>query len=459
MLFNSSLFILIFLPLALCAFYLASGRRFARLGVLCVASLAFYGYWDVRFLPLLVGSVVANWLLVQLFGRNRARLLPLVGVALNLAVLGVFKYADFVVGNLAELAGQSHGGFNIVLPIGISFFTFQQISYLVDLQRGEKRVYCFVEYAAFVMFFPQLIAGPIVRHHEIIGQFDLPPARGAEFYENMSRGSVLFAIGLLKKVAIADQLGQIGDPLFGRAAAGDLLNLTEAWAADLAFTLQIYFDFSGYSDMAIGLALMFGYRLPINFDAPYRSASIREFWRRWHMTLSRFLRDYVYIALGGNRRGRVRQAVYLLVTMLLGGLWHGAAWTFVLWGGLHGGALAINTVWDRLGLPMPRFLGWLLTILFVMFTWVLFRAEDFETAWRMMASMTGFYGVGAVVSDNLWLLAVASTVALLAPTSQRIVFARLRPNRWTAPVIAAAFVFVLLMIGGAPHDEFIYFQF
>ena len=424
MLFHSSLFLLIFLPLVLVAYYLLAGRRTARLGLLSIASLAFYGYWDVRFLPLLAGSVIANWLLVQWFaGRRSWRFLPLAGVALNLVVLGVFKYADFFAGSFAALGGQRHHGFDIVLPIGISFFTFQQISYLVDLKRGERRIYGFVEYSAFVTFFPQLIAGPIVRHHEIIGQFDADPRR-IGMGENLSRGYVLLVIGLFKKVMLADHFARIADPLFARAATegAEPLRWSETWVADVAFTLQIYFDFSGYSDMAIGLALMFGLRLPPNFEAPYRAVSVREFWRRWHMTLSRFLRDYVYIAFGGNRRGPQRQAVYLMLTMLLGGLWHGAAWTFVLWGGLHGAALVVNVAWHRLGFPMPRLFGWLLTVMFVTVAWVLFRADGFDAAWLMVTTMAGAYGFGIEVEvERLWLLAVGAAIVLLAPISQRFV--------------------------------------
>ncbi len=312
------------------------------------ASLVFYGWWDVRFVPLLVALTLANWLVVRAYGRWRRDAWLVGGVVMNLAVLGVCKYADFAADTLAELLGTAHHPFGIVLPLGISFFTFQKISYLVDLRRGDRHVYGLLEFAAFVTFFPQLIAGPLVRHNEIIPQFALPPRRPG-VWENLSRGAALFLIGLAKKAAVADTVAQVCDPMFARVAAGAHPSLAEAWAAAGTYTLQIYFDFSGYSDMAIGLALMFGFRLPLNFAAPYRAASIREFWRRWHITLSRFLRDYLYIPLGGNRAGRARQAANVVATMLLGGLWHGAAWTFVAWGGLHGLALAANSAWDRAG--------------------------------------------------------------------------------------------------------------
>ncbi len=457
MLFNSTIFILAFLPLTLLAYYLAAGSRRVRLAVLCLASVVFYAYWDVRFVPLLAVSATANWLLVQAFARRGASILPVAGVALNLAVLGLFKYADFFAGSLLFVGGQTFDGFNIILPIGISFFTFQQISYLVDLRRGEKRIYGFLEYFLFVTFFPQLIAGPIVRHNEIISQYDADP-RVPEVWERLSRGFVLFLIGLFKKVVLADQLALIADPLFEKAG-GTALSLAESWAADLAFTLQIYFDFSGYSDMAIGLGLMFGFRLPRNFEAPYRATSIREFWRRWHMTLSRFLRDYLYISMGGNRHGRLRQVGAVVVTMLLGGLWHGAAWTFVAWGGLHGAALALNAEWKRRGAAMWAPIGWCLTILFVMVTWVLFRAPDFTTAGDMLLSMVGVNGMGSAGFDDAWLLAAGSVVALFGVQSHKIAFAEVRPRWWMAAGTATALVFVLIMIGGAPQNEFIYFQF
>jgi D-alanyl-lipoteichoic acid acyltransferase DltB (MBOAT superfamily) len=458
MLFNSTIFILLFLPPVLAAYYMLAGNRRARLALLSLASLAFYGYWDVRFVPLLAGSAVGNWLLVQVFARHPVRHLPLLGVALNLLLLCVFKYTNFLASTLAAVADRPFRGFDIILPIGISFFTFQQVSYLMDLKRGKAPIYGFQDYFLFITFFPQLIAGPIVRHHEIIPQYDRDPRR-AETWENLSRGALLFLIGLCKKVVLADQLALIADPFFEAARTGQVLNLAEAWSADLAYTLQIYFDFSGYSDMAIGLGLMCGFRLPVNFDAPYRAASIQEFWRRWHMTLSRFLRDYVYISLGGNRRGRMRQAANVAVTFLLGGLWHGAAWTFVAWGGLHALALAASGLWRRYFGPLPRALGWALTLLFVMVAWVVFRAADFATAASVLRSMAGANGLGPAALEDGWLLAFGSGVALLGMSSHRILRAHFQPRWWVAVPAAGVLVFVLLMIGGSPQNEFIYFQF
>jgi len=458
MLFNSQAFILAFLPVVLAAYYAAAGRAVLRQAVMVTASLVFYGWWDIRFVPLLLALMLANWGLVRLFAAWRRDAVLVAGVALNLAVLGVCKYANFAADTLAALFGTAHTPWGIVLPLGISFFTFQKISYLVDLRRGDRHVYGLLEFAAFVTFFPQLIAGPLVRHNEIIPQFALDPRR-PELWENLARGGVLFTIGLAKKAAVADTVAQACDPLYARAAAGVAPSLAEAWAAAGSYALQIYFDFSGYSDMAIGLALMFGFRLPFNFDAPYRAVSMRDFWRRWHMTLSRFLRDYVYIPLGGNRAGPGRQAVNVVGTMLLGGLWHGAAWTFVAWGGLHGVALAVNGAWNRSGRRMPPLAGWALTLLFVVATWVLFRSPDFATAARVLAGMAGAHGVGHVHVDNAALVAIAALVAVLGPSSQDAALTRLRPSLWFAVPAGAALVFLLLLVGGRIPNEFIYFQF
>ena len=456
MLFNSQAFILGFLPGVLALYYAAARWRAGRQAVLVTASLLFYGWWDVRFVPLLVALTVANWLVVQAYARWRRDALLVAGVMLNLLVLGVCKYANFAAGFWTALWGGTHQPWAIVLPLGISFFTFQKISYLVDLRRGDRHVYGLLEFAAFVTFFPQLIAGPLVRHNEIIPQFALPPRRPA-MWENLARGAVLFAIGLAKKAAIADTLAPVCDPLFARAAAGPL-NGAEAWAAAGAYTLQIYYDFSGYSDMAIGLGLMFGLRLPFNFASPYRAVSIRDFWRRWHITLSRFLRDYVYIPLGGNRHGPARQAAGVVATMLLGGLWHGAAWTFVAWGGLHGVALAANGAWVRAGLRMPAALGWAATLLFVIAGWVLFRAPDFATAAGVLGSMAGAHGVGRVHVDNAAVLLLA-IAALALPPSQDLALKHLRATPWLAVPIGLAVVFLLLLVGGRVPNEFIYFQF
>jgi len=459
MLFHSQLFLFVFLPLCLAGYYLLARSRAARGWWLLAASLLFYGYWDLRLLPLLVGSITVNWLFARFLGLSRRKATLLAGVALNLAVLGLFKYADFFGESLAALTGASFRPWGIVLPLGISFFTFQQISYLVDLRKGAAPVYGFRDYAMYVSFFPQLIAGPIVRHGELIFQFDADPRRpGLE--ERFLRGFGLLGMGLAKKLFLADGLAAIATPLFDGAAGGRALTFAEGWIAAAAYTFQLYFDFSGYSDMAIGLALLFGFVLPFNFNAPYKSTSIRDFWRRWHMTLSRFLRDYLYIALGGNRRGQAAQMAFLMATMLLGGLWHGAGWTFVAWGGLHGLGLMVNHLWRGAGLRLPAVVGWALTFLFVMAGWVLFRADSFAAAADILAAMAGGNGLAlAAGARDLWLIAIAAAVALIPPTSQRLVTELMVPRRAVGLAIGALLVAVLLQAGGGDAAEFIYFQF
>ncbi|MBT5414561.1 MAG: MBOAT family protein [Rhodospirillaceae bacterium] len=462
MLFASQVFLIAFLPAVLALYYLAAGRARLRIWLLIVASLVFYGYWDLRLVPLLLASVGVNWLFARAIGEGAGRWHVVAGVGLNLLVLGIFKYADFFAGNLEALFGLEHRAWGIVLPLGISFFTFQQVSYLVDRARDRAPLYRFDDYALFVTFFPQLIAGPIVRHNEIILQYALHPLRPG-FDERFSRGLTLLVIGLAKKTLLADQLAPIADPLYAASAAGTALGTIEAWLAAIAFGFQIYFDFSGYSDMAIGLGLLFGFALPLNFNAPYRSISIREFWRRWHMTLSRFLRDYLYIPLGGNRHGVVRMMLALMATMLLGGLWHGAAWTFVVWGGMHGLALAVQRAWGQAGIALPRVVGWAATMLVVFLAWVMFRAESFASAWSIWAAMAGGGegGIALAIAEpaDLWLIALCAFVVLALPVSQRLALERLRPSRLSAAAAGAALLYVTLLVGGGRAVEFIYFQF
>ena len=388
MLFNSQLFILGFLPCVLALYYAAAASRRLRQLVLVGASLVFYGYWDIRFVPFLAGLTLANWLVVRAFGRWRHRALLTAGVVMNLAVLAVCKYANFAAASWDALLGATHQPWAIVLPLGISFFTFQKISYLVDLRRGDRHVYGLLEFAAFVTFFPQLIAGPLVRHNEIIPQFAAAPRR-PEMWENLARGAVLFSIGLLKKAALADTLALVVDPLFAQAAQAPL-TWQAAWVAAGCYMLQIYYDFSGYSDMAIGLGLMFGLHLPFNFAAPYRATSIRDFWRRWHITLSRFLRDYVYVPLRrqppGGRRCRRRTWWRRCCSAGCGMARPGPSSPGA---GCMGWAWRRTARWVRAGRRMPAPLGWALTLGFVLVGWVLFRAPDFAVAASLLGSMAG----------------------------------------------------------------------
>jgi len=405
-LFNSYEFIAVFLPAMLLGSWLTGrlGGRPAVVVWLVGGSLVFYAWWRPADLLVLVPSVVLNYALAAAVARFRARgearaaaITVAAGVALNLAVLGWFKYAGFFAETANALFEAGFVVHPIVLPLAISFFTFQQIAFLVDTGRGQAPACSPQSYALFVTFFPHLIAGPICQPRQMLPQFEQAPLSLRT--ESLALGTTVFVAGLFKKVVLADTLALFANPVFDAAIAGRPLSLLEAWAGALAYTLQLYFDFSGYSDMAIGLGRMLGISLPINFDSPYRATSMIDFWRRWHVSLSTFLRDYLYIPLGGNRRGRVRRYGNLLLTMLLGGLWHGAGWTFVFWGGLHGFALAVNHGWralrgsDRPATGWRQRAGWLTTFVVVVVGWVLFRAPTFEAAGNLLGGMAGLNGI------------------------------------------------------------------
>lgn len=454
MLFNSLPFVVGFLPPVLFGYWLLARYDGARLYFLLAASLFFYGYWNWRFEFLLLGSITGNWLFAEAYFRWRHRSLTVAAIVLNLLSLAAFKYLGFFAGILAEASGWRLPVPEILLPIGISFFTFHNIIYLADLYGGRAPRYRLRDYALYIALFPQILAGPLVRYYEIMPQFALSPLREG-WERRLAQGICLFLIGLGKKLLFADALASHADPIF--AAAGHrALSMGEAWTGTLSFPLQIYFDFSGYSDMAIGLALMLGFSLPLNFDAPYRAVSLREFWRRWHMTLSRFLRDYLYIPLGGNRHGLARQLAALLATMALGGLWHGAGWTFVLWGTLHGIGLAAGALWRRRFPPIPKPVGWALLTVFLLFTWILFRAPTLAAAWHLVAAL--MTGPAPSLPADLRTVAVAAAFALLGPTSQEIAD-RLRPSDWLAPAAALATLVLLFMLNNGPAYQFIYFRF
>src|SRR5712671_1280577 len=396
MLFSTYTFLFQFLPATVLAFA-AARRHSPRAGIMVLAgaSLFFYGAWRPVYLLLLVASIAVNFTLgLRMEDPLRRRATGSLGVVLNLAVLCYFKYTNFIFDSLNVLTGAPLPFVNIILPLGISFFTFQQIAYLVDVMRGARVERDIVSYTLFVSFFPHLIAGPLVHHAEMIPQFKR--GRSGRSALLAARGLAIFAAGLFKKVVIADNLAQFVTPVFAHLDAGGGVTTPWAWLATLAYSLQIYFDFSGYSDMAVGLALMFGIRLPVNFRSPYKATSIIEFWRRWHITLSRFLRDYLYIPLGGNRLGEQRRYQNLLVTMLLGGLWHGAAWNFVIWGGLHGIYLCINHLWRAWrgdggqASMLAKGFCWAVTFFAVVIAWVFFRAKTAAGAWQMLGSLFGF---------------------------------------------------------------------
>jgi alginate O-acetyltransferase complex protein AlgI len=399
MLFNSYPFLFGFLPIALGGFFLLARLQHRSAAAwLVLASLVFYGWWNPHFVALLLLSIGFNFACGRSLARHAgtrggARRLA-AAVTINLIVLGVFKYCNFFISTVDALSGAGWAQLPIVLPLGISFFTFTQIAYLVDVQRGLVKEYDPVHYALFVTYFPHLIAGPILHHKQMMPQFAAASTYRPRAHD-IAIGLAAFALGLAKKVLIADEFARLADPIFEAAEQGRDPRLVEAWVGALAYTFQLYFDFSGYSDMAIGLSRLFGVQLPLNFDSPYKSRNIIEFWRRWHISLSTFLRDYLYIPLGGNRRGPVRRYVNLFMTMLLGGLWHGASWTFVGWGALHGLYLMWNHLWQRLfpAARLPRLAGTALTFVAVVAGWVLFRASDFESAFRILGGLAGAHGV------------------------------------------------------------------
>jgi D-alanyl-lipoteichoic acid acyltransferase DltB (MBOAT superfamily) len=406
MLFNSLEFVFLFLPLTLVGFFNLGARSQYRLALawLLASAIFFYSWWNSANTIVLISSILFNYgigaaLTTQANRTVSKKITLFLGILVNLSVLGYFKYANFLVETTNALVNTNITLDKIALPLGISFFTFQQIAYLVDSYRGEtKSNYSFLNYATFVTFFPHLLAGPIIHHKSIITQFaDRTLYRFNS--ENLAIGITLFALGLFKKVVLADGVAPYANQVFTVANHPDVsLTFFEAWLGALAYTLQLYFDFSGYSDMAIGIAKMFGVQLPINFNSPYKSLNIIDFWRRWHITLSNFLRNYLYIPLGGNRKGEIRRNTNLMITMLLGGLWHGAGWSFVFWGGLHGVYLLINHQWRSFRQHIlkqdlnhnkhwSRLLSGLITFIAVVIGWVFFRARDMHVAWIVLQGM------------------------------------------------------------------------
>jgi len=387
LLFNSYIFIFAFLPVTFFIYFFLNKKRLteASKGFLVFSSLFFYSWWNIAYLPLILSSLLFNYIIGQSLSKViiRKKSILVVGIVSNIALLGYFKYSDFFIENLNYSFNSNMDLLHLVLPLAISFFTFQQISYLVDSYKRKVNEHDFLNYALFVTFFPQLIAGPIVHHKEMMPQFATPRNKVVN-YRNVSLGLFIFSIGLFKKVVIADTFAVWATTGFDTATT---LNLFEAWATSLSYTFQLYFDFSGYADMAIGAALLFNIKLPINFNSPYKAVNIQDFWRRWHITLSRFLRDYVYIPLGGNRKSEFRTYNNLLLTFIIGGVWHGAGWTFVFWGLLHGLGIVVHRVWSKFGFRMWTWLAWFITFNFINIAWVFFRAKEWSDALKVLSSM------------------------------------------------------------------------
>jgi alginate O-acetyltransferase complex protein AlgI len=480
MLFSSYEFIFLFLPVVLSVFLLLTRtldrgkwQRRTVLGWLLLASLFFYGWWNPAYLPVLLSSVLINfglsqWMAALPDGGQRKAVLTL-GIVGNVSLLIWYKYIGFLIHDVLGLQVDFD---RPELPLAISFFTFQQIDYLVDSYRRYVKERSLLTYASFVTLFPHLIAGPIVLYKDVARQLKAQPCLPA--LATASPGVFIFIIGLFKKVVLADNIAPYASSVFDKADAGQALGTVEAWCGAIAYTFQLYFDFSGYSDMAIGMALLFGITLPQNFNSPYRATSIVEFWRRWHITLSRFLREYIYIPLGGNRKGEARRYANLLTTMAIGGLWHGAGWNFLLWGVLHGVALALNHMWQAAtSYRMPRPVGWAGTFLIVVIGWVLFRAETLDGAMSMFTAMAGISGGDAVPDKDIWAWFTAAFViiffmpnTLQISTAQSYVLDRLPrlAPYWLKlrdPVLAALSAIMLVIaisqIGG--YNEFLYFRF
>ncbi|HBE21269.1 MAG TPA: membrane-bound O-acyltransferase family protein [Cyanobacteria bacterium UBA11149] len=491
MLFNSYPFIFVFLPITLLVFFGLVRFRLTRVATasLFIASLAFYAYWDIHYLPLMLISIGFNYFIGRSIeetplGSKKATSLLWTGIGLNLALLCYYKYANFFLSSFDAIAGTDWTLPNIILPLGISFYTFTQTAYLVDAYRGKTTKQDWLTYGLFVTFFPHLIAGPILHHQDMIPQFQR--MRNFVFsHKNMARGLVLFGLGIAKKVLIADSVSPWVAPVFNNAAS---VTFIEAWVGAISYTMQLYFDFSGYCDMAIGLGWMINIDLPINFNSPYKSLSIVEFWRRWHITLSNFLRDYLYIPLGGNRKGQVRRYINLMTTMLLGGLWHGAGWTYVIWGGLHGLYLCINHGWTKLGVSLPKLLAWVMTFFAVIVGWVIFRAGTLADAMHILQAMVGMKGIvlpgeaqgklailtnfgiqlkswsslayipevnGSKILSILSLVGLTLAAALL-PNTQEIMD-KFKPTWWWAVGVGVLTSVCLLSLNRV--SEFLYFQF
>ncbi|TAE60571.1 MAG: MBOAT family protein [Nostocales cyanobacterium] len=503
MLFNSSVFILAFLPITLLVLWLLSKFRLTKFVMpwLLVTSLFFYSYWNLfspagqaptpGYIVLIILSLVFNHQMgeaiasAQPYGK-RAKFLLIIGTLINVSMIAYYKYANFFLGAVGSLFAAEWNLGTLMLPLGISFYTFTQIAYLVDAYRGEVKgqKYDLIIYSVFILFFPQLIAGPILRHDELI-----PELRKLKDFvfssQNFATGLTIFTLGLAKKIIIADTLSQWATPVFNNSES---LTFIESWVGALSYTLQLYFDFSGYSDMAVGLGYMFNTNLPSNFNSPYKATSITDFWRRWHITLSNFLRDYLYIPLGGSRKGEIRRYSNLMITMLLGGLWHGAGWTFILWGGLQGFLLSINHGWRKFNIKIPALLAWVMTFLMVIVGWVIFRAQNLPDAITILKTMSGLNGIvipGAPggklsmlsqfgIQVKVWsdltylpeffgqkslsflLLFVLMIIVTFAPNTQEITN-KITFNKWWGIGIGLLAGYCILSLNRV--SEFLYFQF
>ena len=497
MLFNSYTFIWLFLPIVWGGFFLAARYRHeAAAAWLALCSLFFYGYWDIHYVPLLLISIAVNYQISKQISANienqlqrRAKLWLIAGLVFDIGLLAHYKYTGFFLENWVNLTGSTMNITNIILPLGISFFTFTQIAYLVDCYKGIVKERNPIHYLLFITYFPHLIAGPILHHKQMMPQFaETRTYRICK--ENIAVGLTIFAIGMFKKVIIADSFPEYANPVFAVSKHTGALSFQDAWLGVLSYTLQLYFDFSGYSDMAIGLSRLFGIKLPLNFNSPYKSTSMIDFWNRWHMTLSQFLREYLYFTLGGNKLGKTRRLINMMITMVLGGLWHGAGWTFIVWGTLHGIFLVTNHLF-REAFPIPKTpakqwhatvrsaAGWIITSLAVVASMAVFRATSLSDAIVILQAMAGIASdaappIAKIVdhADDGWNMVLwISLIALFAPNTQEIM-SKFNPawdtvssnTRWQwrphpALAILAGLALGLSIVNIGQVSEFLYFQF
>lgn len=485
MLFNSYAYILFFLPTVAIGYFILNRKKLPKAGNawLSLASIFFYGWWNFIYVPLLLGSICFNFLVGKALTKpkrndKQKKYLLILGLLGNLGLLGFFKYYDFFIGNINELAGTSFSLMHLILPLGISFFTFTQIAFLVDAKRGMAKEYNLVNYSLFVTFFPHLLAGPILHHREMMPQFDNLRNKFIN-PQNISLGIFLFTLGLAKKILIADELAFYTNAGFDTGAT---LTFLEAWSSATAYGLQIYFDFSGYTDMALGSSLIFNIHLPENFNSPLKSLNFQEFWQRWHMTLGRFLRDYVYFPLGGSRAGELNVYRNLMLTFIICGIWHGAGWTYFWFGFVHGLGLCINRFWKKYGRPLPALLAWPLTIFFYFLSVVIIRSTDVSSAiahikamlepwnlkipkgWAHLKAIFPWAEDTGTIMDSIpgaldkWLVLTILGLAgcLLLPNSNQLV-KRFKPSVWIALALTALGVYCLINLNKT--TQFLYFQF
>src|SRR3954464_988187 len=459
MLFNDYPFLLVFLPAALLIYRLADPYPGLRIGVQVALSLAFYAWGSPSFILLLIGSIAINWLASVAYQRVKWPAGLTLVITLDLAVLALFKYANFLLANLGLALGTTLPVLEVGLPLGISFFTFHHIMYLVDLKRGRAPLYALDRYALYIAFFPQAIAGPLARWSEVMHQFGRQ-AYAPGWQRQFALGVTFIVIGLIEKTLLADPIAHIVDPVYGQAKLGPVPH-GDSWLA-LGFMFQILFDFAGYSDIAIGVALLFGVKLPYNFDAPFRSSSLQDFWQRWHMTLLTFLRDYLFHPLANARFGRGHRLLQyfaaMILTMALCGLWHGPSWTYVLWGVIHGTALVMVSLWRRYGWPLPYLAGWALVVAFALATTPIFRAGSLEAAWHVYQGLAILPGADAIGAARPILLAALVAFAL-PPTQDIVAWLNERPRTVVAAALGVVAVALLVELGDRDAYEFVYFQF